>query len=145
MSLVWQVDRSLVDPTVANDIDGLLTPSDFAWAVYYGFRTAADQAALYAQGRTAPGSIVTDAPPGRSAHEHGLAVDVCIVRDGRNTWNEMEPAWLWLWQAVRAHPRLHSGEDFPTDTHGRVAADGDHIESTRWPAVRAALQQAGTW
>lgn len=34
------------------------------------------QAALYAQGRTAPGRIVTNARPGHSFHNFGLAVDV---------------------------------------------------------------------
>ena len=34
------------------------------------------QAALYAQGRTAPGRIVTNARPGYSYHNFGLAIDV---------------------------------------------------------------------
>lgn len=43
--------------------------------VVQGLRNWEDQAKLYAQGRTAPGDIVTDAPPGHSMHEFGLAVD----------------------------------------------------------------------
>lgn len=40
-------------------------------------RTFAEQAQLYAQGRTKPGQIVTRAKPGQSWHNYGLAVDVC--------------------------------------------------------------------
>lgn len=39
-------------------------------------RSLARQAALFAQGRTAPGSIVTNAKPGESFHNYGLALDV---------------------------------------------------------------------
>lgn len=39
-------------------------------------RSMAVQAALYAQGRTAPGRIVTNAKPGFSYHNFGLALDV---------------------------------------------------------------------
>ncbi|HVS61736.1 MAG TPA: M15 family metallopeptidase [Gemmatimonadaceae bacterium] len=65
------------------------------WAQYYqlqaqiteGFRSPAEQAALYRQGRTpyeiehrirklGQGGAVTDAPPGESPHQYGLAVDV---------------------------------------------------------------------
>jgi peptidoglycan LD-endopeptidase CwlK len=40
-----------------------------------GFRTYAEQDALFAQGRTTPGHIVTNARGGESAHNFGLAVD----------------------------------------------------------------------
>lgn len=43
-----------------------------------GLRTHAQQAALYAQGRTTPGVIVTNAMPGQSYHETGKAFDVCF-------------------------------------------------------------------
>lgn len=40
-----------------------------------GFRTYAEQDSLFAQGRTTPGKIVTNAKGGESAHNFGLAVD----------------------------------------------------------------------
>ena len=43
-----------------------------------GSRTAAEQDALYAQGRTAPGKIVTNARAGQSNHNYGLALDLGI-------------------------------------------------------------------
>lgn len=42
------------------------------------YRTWAEQAELYAQGRTKPGLIVTHAPPGYSWHEFRRAFDVAI-------------------------------------------------------------------
>ena len=43
-------------------------------------RTFHQQDQLYAQGRTAPGPIVTNAKGGRSRHNHGLAFDVAFVK-----------------------------------------------------------------
>lgn len=42
-------------------------------------RTFREQAALYAQGRTAPGPKVTNAKPGYSYHNYGLAVDIVLI------------------------------------------------------------------
>lgn len=41
-----------------------------------GRRSLDAQKALYAQGRSSPGAIVTNVLPGRSRHEKGLAFDV---------------------------------------------------------------------
>jgi len=45
-----------------------------------GLRTFAEQDALYAQGRTAPGPRVTGARGGQSYHNYGLAIDVVELR-----------------------------------------------------------------
>ena len=55
--------------------------------IYYGFRTHDEQAALYAQGRTTPGKIVTNAKPGQSAHETGNAFDAAPFVNGKIDWN----------------------------------------------------------
>jgi peptidoglycan L-alanyl-D-glutamate endopeptidase CwlK len=52
-----------------------------------GLRTMEEQAALYAKGRTAPGSIVTNARPGYSYHNYGLAFDIALVIDGKLNWS----------------------------------------------------------
>lgn len=44
-----------------------------------GLRTAAEQEALYAQGRTKPGELVTNARGGYSYHNYGLAVDFALL------------------------------------------------------------------
>lgn len=53
-----------------------------------GLRTIAEQDALYAQGRTTPGMIVTNAKGGRSLHNYGLAIDILEVKDGKAIWHE---------------------------------------------------------
>lgn len=56
--------------------------------VTQGYRSIAEQNALYAQGRTAPGDIVTNARGGSSYHNYGLAFDVVEVRpDGSANWD----------------------------------------------------------
>lgn len=62
------------------------------FAAFQGLRSWEQQAALYAQGRTAPGKIVTNARPGESWHNFGLAAD--LVEDG-----DSEKAGIqWSWQ-----------------------------------------------
>ncbi|MGP7817787.1 M15 family metallopeptidase [Niallia sp. 01092] len=52
--------------------------------VAQGFRSFAEQNALYAQGRTNPGKIVTNARGGQSNHNYGVAVDLCLyTKDGK--------------------------------------------------------------
>ena len=46
--------------------------------VLSGFRSYDEQAALYAQGRTAAGKIVTKAGPGYSNHNFGIAFDIGV-------------------------------------------------------------------
>lgn len=60
------------------------------WATS-GTRTMAEQAALYFQGRTAPGKIVTNARPGMSLHNYGIAVD--CTRDADLTKPGLQPDW----------------------------------------------------
>lgn len=56
--------------------------------VTQGFRSIAQQNALYAQGRTKPGKIVTNARGGQSNHNKGTAVDLAFVVNGAVTWEE---------------------------------------------------------
>ena len=50
--------------------------------VISGLRSYQQQAALYAQGRTKPGRIVTNARPGSSWHNYGLAIDLGLFKAG---------------------------------------------------------------
>lgn len=50
--------------------------------VISGLRSWAAQAALFAQGRTKPGRIVTKARPGSSWHNYGLAIDLGLFKNG---------------------------------------------------------------
>jgi peptidoglycan L-alanyl-D-glutamate endopeptidase CwlK len=51
--------------------------------VISGLRSWQQQAALYAQGRTKPGPIVTKARPGSSWHNYGLAADLGLFANGK--------------------------------------------------------------
>lgn len=59
-----------------------------------GNRTWEEQAKLYAQGRSSPGKIVTNAKPGYSNHNFGVAVDMGVFKNGKyldeNSPNESE-------------------------------------------------------
>lgn len=57
--------------------------------VVQGLRTAAEQQALFDQGRTKPGHIVTNARPFQSNHNYGLAVDFCPFKNGQPQWNDL--------------------------------------------------------
>lgn len=56
-----------------------------------GYRPFPEQAKLYFQGRTTPGKIVTNARPGMSAHNYGLAVDWCKDEDVARAG--LQPDW----------------------------------------------------
>lgn len=48
-----------------------------------GNRSWEEQAKIYAQGRTLPGKIVTNAKPGYSNHNYGIAVDMGVFKNGK--------------------------------------------------------------
>jgi D-alanyl-D-alanine carboxypeptidase len=50
-------------------------------------RTFDRQRYLYAQGRTRPGAIVTHAPPGKSNHHYGVAIDCYPIIGGKVDYN----------------------------------------------------------
>jgi len=57
------------------------------------YRDNASQDALYAQGRTKPGKIVTNARAGQSFHNHRCAFDVVPLRHGKPVWDAKDPVW----------------------------------------------------
>lgn len=60
--------------------------------IYCTQRSLTEQADLYACGRTKPGKIVTNAKPGQSAHNYGLAFDGAPLINGRIAWDD-HGAW----------------------------------------------------
>jgi peptidoglycan L-alanyl-D-glutamate endopeptidase CwlK len=56
-----------------------------------GHRTYAEQDALYAQGRTKPGKLVTNAKGGYSNHNFGLAFDIGIFSKDGKTYHGEHP------------------------------------------------------
>lgn len=60
------------------------------------YRDADSQNALFAQGRTIKGKIVTNARGGQSAHNYRLAYDVVPLRAGKPVWDTFgEDGKLW--------------------------------------------------
>jgi peptidoglycan L-alanyl-D-glutamate endopeptidase CwlK len=57
------------------------------------YRDNASQNALYAQGRTKPGKIVTNAKAGQSLHNYRCAVDVVPIVAGKPRWDVKEEVW----------------------------------------------------
>lgn len=118
--LTWSCSQDGLEPQFKQDVINLLTPSEYHWAIVFGYRTLAQQDVLY-QAHLNGGPLA--APPGHSAHNFGLAVDVQLLVNGQQDWNTDHPGWQWLFAAVLAAPRLHSGRSF---------GDDDHIEKVDW-------------
>lgn len=106
---------------IAEDFQSQCASAGVSVLIYCTYRSDAEQAALYAQGRMpldevnrlrkvadlAPlgwgenGKIVTKAKPGESAHNHvdengkpcALAFDCAPIHAGKLSWDDKDPAW----------------------------------------------------
>ncbi|CAM2950401.1 M15 family metallopeptidase [Paenibacillus sediminis] len=87
--VVLSATQRLIERTYARGIPIVITQ---------GLRTIAEQDALYAQGRTKPGAIVTNARGGESFHNFGVAVDFALLLpDGRTlSWDTLRDGNLDL-------------------------------------------------
>lgn len=87
-------DKSLLHPIFAGQLmllEGRLVEHGLHFYLFQGLRTFEEQAALYARGRTGIGTIVTNAGPGQSWHNYGLAAD--YVLDGMPDKSGIQ--WSW--------------------------------------------------
>jgi peptidoglycan LD-endopeptidase CwlK len=92
--LVARVNLDLLFPEFLIRILDLLAECRKRGADFYvlrGFSTYAEQDAIYAKGRAESGPRVTDAKAGQSAHNFGLAVDLCRDKDLRIP--KLQPDW----------------------------------------------------
>jgi peptidoglycan LD-endopeptidase CwlK len=84
----------LLHPAIRQDVKDsifILAERNIKIRIVQGLRTFEEQNSLYAQGRTLPGNIVTNAKGGESYHNYGLAIDFCIVEaDGSISWDMNE-------------------------------------------------------
>jgi hypothetical protein len=98
-----------------------------------GFRSIDRQNALYAQGRTTPGAIVTNAKGGESLHNYGVAVDYVFRKEGYNAsdalWKKLgdvgksygfEWGGDWVGFVDRPHFQLTLGHPFKDFQSGKV-------------------------
>jgi len=89
-----------------------------------GLRDYDQQEKLFSQGRTTPGKIVTNAMPGQSLHNFGLAADSCFV--GNDPYLEKSQDGSLLWKAFGDFCKLEGlswGGDF------KSINDAPHAES----------------
>ena len=94
MDAISEERLSLVHPELSRRIHQLADMLSFQIRVTQGLRTYAEQNALYDEGRTTPGRIVTEAKGGYSMHNFGLAVDVVPMTDtGAPDWNDKDDKW----------------------------------------------------
>jgi peptidoglycan L-alanyl-D-glutamate endopeptidase CwlK len=70
LPVVKHAAETLIDRCYARGVPIVITQ---------GFRTIAEQNALYAQGRTAYGNVVTNARGGHSFHNFGVAIDFALL------------------------------------------------------------------
>ncbi|KOP29470.1 hypothetical protein ADM98_11375 [Exiguobacterium sp. BMC-KP] len=96
--LIEKANRKLNAPGMDKDVADItravikeLAPKGIYVGVAQGYRSKAEQDALYAQGRTKPGPIVTGARGGQSNHNFGVAVDLFVYSDDGTKSNFYSP------------------------------------------------------
>ncbi|MCD9185618.1 MAG: peptidoglycan-binding protein [Pyrinomonadaceae bacterium] len=100
-----------------------------------GYRSFAEQNALYAQGRTKPGNIVTNARGGQSLHNYGLAVDVVpLGANGQPNWNVPNSTWQKIGAAGK-----RQGMEWGGDWTSFV--DRPHFQMTAGRSISSLLNQ----
>jgi peptidoglycan L-alanyl-D-glutamate endopeptidase CwlK len=105
----------------ADEVIAEMTTFGYKVMVYQGFRSFAGQDALYAQGRTKPGTVVTNAKGGDSLHNYGCAVDIVFIENGRPSWAEHHP-WHILGAIGKKHGFEWGGDwaSFPDRPHLQI-------------------------
>lgn len=83
---VKQRAEAFIEAAKAKGIDLLVTST---------YRDHESQNALYAQGRTTPGKVVTNAKAGQSWHNHRCALDVVPLVNGKAIWND-NVVWMQI-------------------------------------------------
>jgi hypothetical protein len=132
----WEtgLDPALVEKV--RQLKALAAQEGITVGITSGHRTREQQAQLYAEGRTAPGNIITYARPGTSRHETGRAVDIFALKDGKPDYTS--PAWKrlgalgkslglewgWEWKQFKDRPHFQLRQD-PAETKAPAPAPLD--------------------
>jgi len=114
-----------VDPALAvlvRQAQKFLSAQGVTMCVYQGLRTAEQQNALYAQGRTTPGHVVTNARAGYSNHNYGLAVDIVPYLQGAEgalNWDASSAPFQAMVRYLKQQGLVYGGDwiHFPDDDH----------------------------
>jgi peptidoglycan L-alanyl-D-glutamate endopeptidase CwlK len=114
-------------------------PAGYAVKIICGTRTYAEQDALYAQGRTAPGPVVTNAPGGFSNHNFGIAFDLGVFDQSGRYIDDLPDAGLAGWDEARVSHFYRSlapiGKALGLEWGGDWESidDEPHYELNPWP------------
>ncbi len=104
--MVWRksINRDHIHPILVRVMDKVLErlkQRGEPFKIYSGTRTFREQDKLYAKGRSQSGPVVTQAKPGQSMHNYGLAVDLApfhLVGQGNQLWwPELEDRGGLVW------------------------------------------------
>lgn len=86
-------------PSVREEVTRIIAQCDNALTgkakvrITQGLRTNAEQDIMYAQGRTTQGKKITNAKGGQSIHNYGLAVDICLIIEGKTASWDTKKDW----------------------------------------------------
>ena len=94
-----------------------------------GYRSMARQKELYDQGRTKPGKRVTNAKPGQSPHNYGLAQDYVPVVSGKRTFNVKMKWWSKFGKAAKKVGLEWGG-------YWKAFQDKPHVQMPNWRKYR---------
>ena len=160
MDSISEARLSLIAPSLAAKVrmlHDILEGEGIEIRVVQALRSWTEQDALYAQGRTAPGKIVTNCPGGHSYHNFGMAVDCVPSTQAPDQpyapdWNSSHPVWKRM-EEVGMSVGLVSGatwRTFPDAPHFQlngkfpVGAPDDEVRQTFKDGGMAAVwQEAG--
>jgi peptidoglycan L-alanyl-D-glutamate endopeptidase CwlK len=157
MDPISETRLALVNPELSRRIHQLADLVSFPFRITQGLRTYSEQDALFDQGRTAPGRIVTEAKGGYSAHNFGYAVDVVPFINGVPDWNDRDAQWAEIlakapscglsegatWRTFPDFPHLYPSEcpADPTDEIRSLMASGG-LQAV-WAAILPVESNAG--
>ena len=122
-----------------------LLNEDIIIRVTSGYRSFAEQQKLFNRGRTTAGSIVTNARPGHSMHNFGLAVDLAPgilgAHPWRPDWNDASPSWEAMMVLGEALGLECGGrwKNFPDKPHFQWG----HLPKSPTNAMRADYREGG--
>lgn len=124
----------LLHPAIRDEVGELIGKvelnNSFVIRIVQGLRTIDEQNALYAQGRTKPGQIITNAKGGSSYHNYGLAIDFCILYNGKISWDtnfDEDKDGVKDWQEVVG---MFKNNGYTWGGDWKTIVDNPHLEKT---------------
>jgi peptidoglycan L-alanyl-D-glutamate endopeptidase CwlK len=100
----------------------LATPKGVHPFIVQTLRTFEEQDLLYQKGRTRPGPKVTNAKPGSSFHQYGLAIDFCLEINGKLVW-KVDANWMKVVECFKKYGFSWGGD-------WKSLKDYPHVEKT---------------